>query len=35
MIAILVPRLVQSSEVFIDRHICGLAELEHIVYTGG
>jgi len=35
MIAILVPRLGQSSEVFIERHICGLAELEPIVNTGG
>lgn len=35
MIAILVPRLGQSSEVFIDRHIYGLAELKPIVFTLG
>lgn len=35
MIAILVPCLGQPSEVFIDRHIYGLAEMRPVVYTLG
>lgn len=33
MIAVLVPCLGQCSEIFIDRHIYGLAEMEPVVYT--
>lgn len=33
MIAILTPCLGQASEIFIDRHIYGLAEMRPVVYT--
>lgn len=35
MIAVLVPRLGQPSEPFINRHIYGMSELNPIVFTLG